>query len=58
MTCADLVNVLVEAGIAHIVVVVVVVVVAEGAVVGIRQELAVEVGSAVVGVGQVGWLRG
>ena len=56
MTCAGLVNVLVGAGIAHIVVVVVVV--AEGAVVGIRQELAVEVESAAVGLGQVGWLRG
>ena len=55
MTCAGLVDVLMGAGIAHIVVVVVVV---GGAVVGIQQELAVEVGSAAAGVGQVGWLRG
>ena len=56
MTCVDLVDVLMGTGIAHIVVVVVVV--AGGAVVGIRQELAVEVGSVAAGVGQVGWLRG
>ena len=54
MTCAGLVDVQMGAGIAHIVVVVV----AGGAVVGIRQELAVEVGSVAAGVGQVGWLRG